>query len=159
MDPQGCPFFISCGTIEHPPSAIFCRGHVMRHSFSILPMCLAAGLFCLGLGRSAWANPSLVHAMPAAHQAVAAGTVTIRLDFNAVIDPFPTRLVLLGPSGVPQLLLASPKDDEQQVITVDVPLTIPGDYVLQWRAGGKGSGTSHGDVPFRVVAATAGVAR
>ena len=126
----------------------------MRHSFSILPACLAAGLLCLGLARPAWANPSLVHATPAAHQAVAVGTVTIRLDFSAVIDPFPTRLVLLGPSGVPQLLLASPKDDEQQVITVDVPLTTPGDYVLQWRAGGKGSGVSHGDVPFRVVAAT-----
>ncbi|PYD60184.1 copper resistance protein CopC [Novacetimonas maltaceti] len=125
----------------------------MRNSFSFLPACLAAVLLCAGLARPAWANPSLVHATPAARQSVGAGTVTIRLDFDSVLDPFHTRLVLLGPSGVPQLLLASPKDDEQQAISVDVPLSTPGAYVLQWRAGGKGSGVSHGSVPFDVVAA------
>ncbi|MBV1833415.1 copper resistance CopC family protein [Novacetimonas pomaceti] len=124
----------------------------MRNPFLFLPAFLVGGMLCLGLARPAWASPGLVHATPAAGQNVNAGTVSIRLDFNAVIDPFHTRLVLLGPSGVPQLLLASPKDDEQQEIAVDVPLGTPGDYVLQWRAGGRASGVSHGSVPFHVVA-------
>ncbi len=95
------------------------------------------------------AAPVLVHATPAAGQHVPAGNVAIKLGYNSVIDPFRARLLLLGPSGVPQLLAASPSDDEQQGLATTVALT-PGHYVLHWRMRAPGGTPAEGNVPFDV---------
>ncbi|GBQ71219.1 hypothetical protein AA15237_1037 [Komagataeibacter xylinus NBRC 15237] len=101
------------------------------------------------LAARAFAAPVLVHATPAAGQHVPAGNVAIRLGYNSVIDPFRARLLLLGPSGVPQLLAASPSDDEQQGLATTVALT-PGHYVLHWRMRAPGGTPAEGNVPFDV---------
>lgn len=97
----------------------------------------------------AFAAPVLVHATPSAGQHVPAGNVAIKLNYNSVIDPFRARLLLLGPSGVPQLLAASPSDDEQQGLATTVTLT-PGHYVLHWRMRAPGGTPAEGNLPFDV---------
>lgn len=105
-----------------------------------------------GLAARADAAPVLVHAEPAAGQRVPAGNVALKLSFNSVIDPFRARLLLLGPSGVPQLLPASPTDDEQHGLATTVALA-PGHYVLHWRMRGQTGDPAQGTLPFDVDAA------
>ena len=101
------------------------------------------------LAAQAYAAPVLVHAEPAAGQQVPAGNVAVKLSFDSVIDPFRARLLLLGPSGVPQLLPASPADDEQHGLATTVVLT-PGHYVLHWRMRGQSGSPVQGTLPFDV---------
>ncbi|GBQ43588.1 hypothetical protein AA18890_1996 [Komagataeibacter europaeus LMG 18890] len=105
----------------------------------------------------ACAAPALVHSDPAPGARVAAGNVAVKLTFDTVIDPFRARLLLLGPSGVPQLLPASPIDDEQQSIATSVALT-PGHYVLHWRMRARTGDPVQGTLPFDVGAPAAPVA-
>ncbi|WP_346011913.1 copper resistance CopC family protein [Komagataeibacter sp. FXV3] len=120
---------------------------------SFFPMLRMLGLSAILSGAAvvaqASAAPALVHSDPAPGQRVAAGNVAIRLSFDTVIDPFRARLLLLGPSGVPQLLPASPSDDEQQSIATSMALT-PGHYVLHWRMRARTGDPVQGTLPFDV---------
>ena len=87
-----------------------------------------------------------------------AGNVAVKLSFDRVIDPFRARLLLLGPSGVPQLLPASPVDDEQHGLATTVALT-PGHYVLHWRMRAQAGDPAQGTLPFDVGAAPTPVAK
>ena len=127
---------------------------------SFFPMLRMLGLSAVLSGAvmaQACAAPVLVHSEPAAGQRVAAGTVAVKLSFDTVIDPFRARLLLLGPSGVPQLLPASPSDDEQQSIATSMALT-PGHYVLHWRMRARTGDPVQGTLPFDVGAPTAPIA-
>ncbi|WP_050856116.1 copper resistance CopC family protein [Komagataeibacter medellinensis] len=122
-------------------------------SFStVLRSCCVFVTVLGGLAARADAAPVLVHAEPAAGQLVPAGNVALKLSFNSVIDPFRARLLLLGPSGVPQLLPASPTDDEQHGLATTVALA-PGHYVLHWRMRGQAGDPAQGTLPFDVGAA------
>ncbi|MBL7233129.1 copper resistance protein CopC [Komagataeibacter oboediens] len=148
-----------------PPFAY--RGNThgrFNHAGGVVPVSFFPMLRMLGLSAilsgvavaQACAAPALVHSEPAAGQRVAAGNVALKLSFDTVIDPFRARLLLLGPSGVPQLLPASPIDDEQQSIATNVALT-PGHYVLHWRMRARTGDPVQGTLPFDVGAPAAPV--
>ncbi|WP_244191796.1 copper resistance CopC family protein [Komagataeibacter swingsii] len=121
--------------------------------FSMLRMLGLAAILSGMVIVQASAAPALVHSEPTPGQHVAAGNVAVKLSFDTVIDPFRARLLLLGPGGVPQLLPASPTDDEQQSIATSVALT-PGHYVLHWRMRARTGDPAQGTLPFDVDAAT-----
>ncbi|KDU95015.1 copper resistance protein CopC [Komagataeibacter rhaeticus AF1] len=130
-------------------------GGVPPVSFSkMLRRCGVFAIMLGGFAGQAAAAPVLVHAEPAAGQSVPAGNVAVKLSFDSVIDPFRARLLLLGPSGVPQLLPASPVDDEQHGLATTVALT-PGHYVLHWRMRAQAGNPVQGTLPFDVTAGPA----
>ncbi|GCE84253.1 copper resistance protein CopC [Komagataeibacter diospyri] len=125
--------------------------------FSMLRMTGLSAVLSGMVMAQACAAPVLVHSEPMPGQHVAVGNVAVKLSFDTVIDPFRARLLLLGPSGVPQLLPASPIDDEQQSIATSVTLT-PGHYVLHWRMRARTGDPVQGTLPFDVGAPSAPVA-
>ncbi|NVN36692.1 copper resistance protein CopC [Komagataeibacter swingsii] len=133
-----------------------------NHAGGVVPVSPFSMLRMLGLAAilsgmvivQASAAPALVHSEPMSGQHVAAGNVAVKLSFDTVIDPFRARLLLFGPSGAPQLLPASPTDDEQQSIATSVALA-PGHYVLHWRMRARTGDPAQGTLPFDVDAITA----
>ncbi len=98
---------------------------------------------------SAFAHAVVVKAQPALDQQVAAGPLSIRLEFNARIDKERSTLQLTAPDGSKSEIRMDP-DGEPNVVTATTGALAPGAYSLRWQVLAIDGHITRGDIPFTV---------
>ncbi len=122
-----------------------------RETFIVLQSLRLAALLSLALAMPhlAHAHAVLVHAAPAAHGTVKAGSLHVALRFNSRIDGPRCTLVLLAPGGRSQPLQLG-KQPAPDSLAADAPGLHPGDYILRWQALASDGHITRGEIPFHV---------
>jgi len=103
---------------------------------------------CLLAPVAAHAKPHLVSALPSKNATVKSGTLSITLTFDRELDPVRGRMMLLGATGAPRLLIVPPPTTPN-VLTATADVT-PGAYTVEWSASDKDDAAASGSIPFTV---------
>lgn len=112
---------------------------------------LAAAAVVFGMfgAAPAWSHAVIISAVPTAAQRVAAGKLTIRIEFNARIDKARSRLQITAPTGGKSDVPIDPAG-EPNVITGTTGDLATGGYVLRWQVLAIDGHITRGDIPFTV---------
>jgi hypothetical protein len=110
---------------------------------------LAPILLALAPTRPARAHAILVESDPAHRARVPPGERTLRVRFNARIDPARSRLTLIRPDRTQAILALLPGPDDMLSATA---LLAPGAHTLRWQVLAVDGHITRGDVPFTVAA-------
>lgn len=98
---------------------------------------------------AAGAHAVVVKAQPALDQQVAAGPLTIRLEFNTRIDKERSKLELTAPDGG-KTEIPMDADGEPNVVTATTVALTAGAYSLRWQVLAVDGHITRGDIPFTV---------
>lgn len=120
----------------------------MRKSLRNLTAALAFGL-AVAAPPAALAHAVVMKAQPALGQQVAAGPLTIRLEFNSRIDKERSKLELTAPDGA-KTEIPMDLDGEPNVLTAATAALPAGAYSLRWQVLAIDGHITRGDIPFTV---------
>ena len=99
--------------------------------------------------RAALAHAIIVSSAPAAGATVSGDAVAIRLHFNSRIDHARSKLTLLAPNGVSQVLTPA-ADAPFDELDADAPHLSSGAWRLHWQVLSVDGHITRGDIPFKV---------
>jgi methionine-rich copper-binding protein CopC len=109
---------------------------------------LLARLGALAAPGGAEAHAILIRSAPAIGASIPAGSVSVSLRYNSLIDRARSRLTLTRPDKTQFVLPIDPSGPDD-VLASTVDLT-PGAYVLRWQVLAIDGHITRGDVPFTV---------
>ena len=98
----------------------------------------------------AFAHAIIVSAVPTAAQHVPVGKVTVRIEFNSLIDKLRSRLRVTASGSVKEDVPIDPAG-KPNVVTGTTGALTPGAYVLRWQVLAIDGHITRGDSPFKVV--------
>jgi len=91
----------------------------------------------------------VLKAQPALDQQVAAGPLTIRLEFNSRIDKARSKLELTAPDGAKSEIPIA-DDGEPNILAATTAALGAGAYSLRWQVLSVDGHITRGDIPFTV---------
>ena len=109
---------------------------------------LLATLGALAAPGGAEAHAILIKSTPAIGASIPAGSVSVSLRYNSLIDRARSRLTLTRPDNT-QSVLPIDRSGPDDVLASSVDLK-PGAYVLRWQVLAVDGHITRGDVPFTV---------
>jgi copper resistance protein C len=120
----------------------------MRKSLGNVVSALAFGLAVI-FPIAADAHAVVVKAQPALDQQIAAGPLTIRLEFNSRIDKDRSKLELTMPDGAKTEIPVG-QDGAPNVVIATSARLAAGAYSLRWQVLAIDGHITRGDIPFTV---------
>ena len=99
--------------------------------------------------RAASAHAIIVSSAPATGATVSGDAVAIRLHFNSRIDRARSKLTLLAPNGVSQVLTPA-ADAPVDELNADATHLLSGAWRLHWQVLSVDGHITRGDIPFKV---------
>ena len=101
----------------------------------------------LAASHQAWAHAIIISSSPVVDATVSTDALPIRLRFNSRIDHSRSRLTLIAPDGMEQVLTPTP-DSPADEFDAEAHLNAPGGWRLQWQVLSVDGHITRGDIPF-----------